>query len=63
MLIPKSEAVKTNNVYQSAKKYLRKNAFAGMFNKYLTLKNKIAIILLAVMPKMTAKKYQKKRNK
>ena len=63
LIVPASEALKSNEVYQGAKKYLRKNAFGGMFNNYLTLKNKIAIILLAIIPKTTAKKYQKKRNK
>ena len=63
LLIPASESNKSNEVYQGAKKYLRKNAIGGMFNKYLTPKNKIAIILLAIAPKTTAKYHQKKRAK
>ena len=63
LIIPANEAIKSNEVYRGAKKYLRKNAFGGMFNKYLTPKNKIAIILLAIAPKTTAKYHQKKRSK
>ena len=63
LIVPARDAVKSNEVYTSAVKYLRKNAFRGLFNKYLSLKNKIAIMLLAVMPKTTAKHYQKKRVK
>lgn len=63
LIIPTSEAEKSNVVYQGAKKYLRKQALGGIFNKYLTLKNKIAIILLAIAPKTTAKYHQKKRAK
>lgn len=63
LIVPAHDAVKNNEVYTSAVKYLRKNAVRGLFNKYLSLKNKIAIMLLAVMPKITAKQYQKKRAK
>ena len=63
LIIPENESSKTNEIYQGAKKYLCKNAFRSMFNSYLTWKNKIAVILLAVMPKTTAKRYQKKRAK
>lgn len=63
LIVPARDAVKNNEVYTSAVKYLRKNAFRGLFNKYLTLKNKVAIMLLAVMPKTTAQQYQKKRAK
>ena len=63
LLIPENEAVKSNCVYQDAKKYLRENVLRGMFNKYLTLKNKLTIVLLAVSPITTAKYYQKKRAK
>ncbi len=63
LIVPALDAVKNNEVYTSAVKYLRKNAFRGLINKYLSLKNKIAIMLLAVMPKTTAQQYQKKRAK
>lgn len=61
LIIPASESVKSNKIYCEAKKYLRKNALKGLFNKHLTLKNKIAIVLLAIAPQTTAKNHQKKR--
>ena len=61
LLVPEKDAKKENIVYISALKYLRRNAVRAIFNRNLTLKNKLAIILLSVMPKTTAKYYQKKR--
>lgn len=61
LLVPEKDAKKKNIVYISALKYLRRNAVRAIFNRNLTLKNKLAIILLSVMPKITAKYYQKKR--
>ncbi len=61
LLVPASDAKKQNKVYTSALKYLRKNVVVGMFNNYLTLKNKLVIAAICVAPKATAKYYQKKR--
>lgn len=61
LLVPDKDAKKENIVYISALKYLRRNAVRAMFNKHLSLKNKITIKLLFLMPKAAAKYYQKKR--
>ncbi len=61
LLVPAKDAKKQNKVYISALKYLRRNIFSGVFNKYLTIKNKVIIAALCVAPKVTAKYYQKKR--
>lgn len=61
LLVPKSEATKNNAVYKNALRYLRRHALRSIPNKYLSTKNKITILMLAVMPQGTAKTYQKKR--
>ena len=61
LLVPAHDAVKSNEVFTGAVRYLRRHAAAGLFNRYLSTKNKLAILMLAVMPKATAKNYQKKR--
>ena len=63
LLVPKYDAVKSNEVYINALRYLRKHAFKSFLNKYLSIKNKIIIFMLAIAPKATANMYQKKRAK
>lgn len=63
LLVPAQEADQSNCVYAAALKYLRKNAFSGIFNKDLSLKNKLTVLLLAIMPRAAAKYYQKKRSR
>ena len=63
LLVPRKDAVKENLVYKNALLYVRRNAAKGIFNNYLSIKNKITIIMLSVMPKTVAKMYQKKRAK
>ena len=63
LLVPAHDAVKSNEVFTGAVRYLRRHAAAGLFNRYLSVKNKAAILLLVVMPKATAKDFQKRRAK
>lgn len=60
LLVPPRDAYKGNDVYVGALKYLRKHFLVGMFNRYLTPKNKITIAFVAVAPRLAAKYYQKK---
>ena len=62
LLVPKEQANKTNLVYKGAKKYIRRNIWKNLFNKCLRSKDRIILILLAIMPKTMAHKYQVKRN-
>ena len=62
LLVPKDQAVKTNLVYKRALKYVRRNIWKNSFNNCLSSKNKVMLILLTVMPKKMAHKYQVKRN-
>ena len=62
LLVPKDQANKDNSVYRSALKYVRGNVWKNIFNKYLRSKDRIILILLTVMPKKMAHKYQTKRN-
>lgn len=61
LLVPASEAKKSNRVFADAVKYLRKHAPGGLSNPYLSSKNKLVILMLALSPRGTAKNYQKKR--
>lgn len=63
LLVPRCEAIKTNKVYQNALKYVRSNLVKSIFNKYLSFKNKITVLSLAVFPKSIARMYQNKRKK
>ena len=61
LLVPAHDAVKSNEVWVGAVRYLRRHTAAGLFNRYLSTRNKLVILMLAVAPKATAKNYQKKR--
>ena len=61
LLVPASDAKKSNRVFADAVKYLRKHAMSGLSNPYLSSKNKLVILMLALSPRGTAKNYQKKR--
>ena len=61
LLVPAHDAKKSNRVFANAIKYLRKNAMSGLSNPYLSNKNKLVILMLALSPRGTAKNYQKKR--
>lgn len=60
LLVPKSEAHKGNEVYTGALKYIRKNIFTAITNKFLSNKNKLTILLLTIFPKTMSKIYSKK---
>lgn len=62
LLVPKEQANKTNLVYKGAIKYVRRNIWKNLFNKCLRSKDRLILILLAIMPKTMAHKYQVKRN-
>ena len=62
LLVPKDQANKANLVYKGALKYVRRNVWKNLFNKFLTSKNKLILVMLTVMPKKLAHKYQVKRN-
>lgn len=61
LLVPEGDANKNNKVYVDAIRYIRKHTLSNLNNPYLKTKNKITLISLMVMPKITAKMYQKKR--
>lgn len=61
LLIPKSLRNHKNQLYVGAKKYIR-NYFPikGLFNRYLTAKNKVIMLCQVFMPGIIADHYQKK---
>ena len=63
LLVPRDQATSENTVYKSALKYVRKNIWKNLFNKYLTVRDKLILTALMVMPRILAKIYQRKKNK
>lgn len=59
LLIPK-EKTKNNQTYKAAKKYIHKHFWCNLGNPYLKKKNKFTLFLQLFIPKICAKKYQKK---
>ena len=51
--IPIAQMTDDNEFYKNVVKYLRKNFWAMVKNKYLTGKNKVYLFLLTIMPKKT----------
>lgn len=49
--IPISKMTKENEQYKAVCKYVRKHCPAGIVNPYLTIKNKVYLILFAISPK------------
>jgi len=60
LAIPIEEAVKANEVYCDALKFIRKNTIKNIFNSYLKAKEKVILLGLAIMPQTIAKIFQKK---
>lgn len=60
LAIPVEEAVKTNEVYCNALKFVRKNTIKNIFNPYLKVKEKIILVGLVVLPKTIAKIFRRK---
>ena len=63
LLVPKKDAIKSNDVYVKALQFVRTNVMKAVPNKYLSIKNKLVIISLTIFPRIIAKMYQKKRDK
>lgn len=63
LLVPKQDAKRENKVYASALAYIRKNAHKSFFNKDLTVKNKMTIMMQTIAPKSMAKFYQKREKR
>ena len=61
LLVPRCDAHRGNKVYKNALSYIRKNAYKCVFNKHLTIKNKVTIIMQTIATRFVAKLYQKKR--
>lgn len=53
--IPVSQMNGDNDFYRRVVKYLRLHILSTLFNRYLTLKNRIYLIILTVMPKTVRK--------
>lgn len=62
LLIPKNYAIRDNDVYIKTLKFLKKNIFVAFGNKFLTLKNKLTMLGLTLIPITLAKIYQKKHH-
>lgn len=63
LLVPKYLQTKENSLYQDAVSYIRQNFYShGIRNKFLTLKQKIIMVGLIVLPGFLAQKYQKKHS-
>ena len=60
LAIPVEEAVKTNEVYCNALKFVRKNTIKNIFNPYLKVKEKIILVGLVVLPKTITKIFRRK---
>ncbi|MBQ8322887.1 MAG: glycosyltransferase [Clostridia bacterium] len=60
LLVPCESAKKENETYVSALKFIRKNTLKNLCNKYLAFKNKLILLGLMIMPKILAKRYQRK---
>lgn len=62
LLVPKKLRNDKNQLYVGAIKYMRKNFLChGLFNKFLTLKDKAIMLCQAFVPGIIADRYQKKR--
>ena len=51
LALPRKFATKDNDTYQSAKRFIRKNALKGLFNKFLRFKFKLVVCALALFPR------------
>ena len=60
LALPRELATRKNESYRSAKRFIRKNAFQGLFNKYLRFKFKIVVCALALMPREIARLKRKR---
>lgn len=61
LLIPDSMQNKDNRLYQSAKKYVRRKFLSeGLFNGFLSLRDKIILCGQIFIPKYLSKYYQKR---
>lgn len=63
LALPHELATRDNEVYRSAKRFVRRHAFANLFNAYLTARQKLILLSLTVMPRVMAKKYQRKNGR
>lgn len=61
LLVPREYANKSNVVYVDALQFIRRHTWANLGNPYLSIKNKLTLCGLTVMPKVLAGYYQKKR--
>ena len=60
LAIPSEEAIKTNDVYCCALRFVRKYALKNVFNRYLKLKEKVILMGLGIMPKTIAKIFRRR---
>lgn len=61
LLVPPQLRTTNNFLYVNTLKYLRKNLFKdALLNKYLTIKQKILMLIISISPNLSANIYQKK---
>jgi len=60
LLVPGKYANRTNKVYVSALRFVRRHLWKSLGNPYLSLKNKLTLCGLMIMPKTMATYYQTK---
>ncbi len=63
LLVPDELANEENEVYINAIKFIKEYTLKNIFNKYLTLKNKVVLLGLIIAPNFTSKCFKTKKHR